>query len=73
MTIEIHDQEFVPLRTFAASSGLPVRTIRRHIRSLGIALFEDPRDRRGRLLRAEDAAQLQRLRLVRPARPQVAA
>ncbi len=69
MAVEMREQEFVPLRDFAAESGLPTRTIRRHIRLLGLALFEDPRDRRGRMLRAEDAAQLQTRRLVRPDAP----
>jgi hypothetical protein len=61
LTTDTRDQEFVPLRTLVANSGLLDRTIRRHIRLLGIALYEDPQDRRARMIRAEDAARLRSL------------
>ena len=64
-------REFVPLGELAEKSGVPTRTLRRHLRTLDVAIFENPRDRRARLIRAEDAARLQQPRLVRPAGTQL--
>ena len=73
MSSETKAQEFVPLSELAKQLGVPHSTLRRQLRDLQVALYESPRDRRARLVRAEDAAALQRPRLVRAGGAQVAA
>jgi DNA-binding IclR family transcriptional regulator len=73
MTEASEAQEFVPLAQLAQEAGVPASTLRRHLRTLQVAIFEHPRDRRVRLVRVEDAAALRRPRLIRAGGNQIVA
>jgi hypothetical protein len=67
------ETQFVPIAELAEKAAIPVSTLRRQLKDLGVALYESPRDRRVRLVRAEDAEALGKPRLVRAGSAQIAA
>jgi DNA-binding MurR/RpiR family transcriptional regulator len=63
------DKDYTPPTGFLTMSEVRARlkvskpTLGRLLRTVGVDVYEDPRDRRIRLLRAEDVARLEQPRL----------